>query len=94
MIAEQLHQVGLNHVPCLIHHVISLLSVELPELVSLDLSYCDKVSHAGLGAIASFGRLETLAISNCPRVTDTAVSALTESCPNLKVTKCCNPNLH
>jgi hypothetical protein len=65
---------------------VSTLATQHPQLQSLDLSSCCRVTDEYLTAIAqSCHVLDTLLLMNCAEITDAGVNALVENCPELRL---------
>ncbi|RWS16317.1 Lysine-specific demethylase 2B-like protein [Dinothrombium tinctorium] len=65
---------------------IRLMSHHLPQLASLDLSSCQKVTDMGIAVLgaAKSSKLTSLKLSSCSHISDTSLDAL-KRCQNLKI---------
>jgi Leucine-rich repeat (LRR) protein len=55
---------------------VELIAAQFPNLEILDLSYCKKVTDAGIKHLAQLKNLKTLDVSCCPSVSDESISVL------------------
>ena len=63
---------------------ISALAAGCPQLTSVDVSFCRKVTDASISALATgCPQLTSVDVSDCPNVTDASISALATGCPHL-----------
>ncbi len=58
----------------------------LTTLKSLDLSFCRKITDAGLVHLKGLTKLKELNLSYCTKITDAAVSKLQKALPNCYIT--------
>jgi hypothetical protein len=57
----------------------------MPQLTSLNISYCEKVTDVGVRAVSSMPQLTSLDISYCEKVTAAGVQVLRTAAPNLHI---------
>eukprot|EP00966_Prymnesium_polylepis_P209413 4851062-Prymnesium_polylepis.1 len=63
---------------------VAALAASCPQLSSLDLCECDRITDAAVTALAaSCPQLSSLDLAGCTSITDAAVDALAASCPQL-----------
>ena len=64
------------------------MSAGCGQLQSINLSYCDNVTDAGISALsAGCGQLQSINLSYCNKVTDAGILALSAGCGQLQISK-------
>ncbi|VDQ02247.1 unnamed protein product [Trichobilharzia regenti] len=84
----QLEKLDLEDCALVTDSTLAQLAVHCPRLNTLVLSHCDQVTDEGIARLAEglcgSDQLQTLAMDNCPLLTDAALEHLGSNCRKLK----------